>query len=137
MSGMVHRPRLEEDLRTASTASARSSNSVAGVATAIEREKPIASGNGISVSVALAEPMLFLQGFEQGDMAERNTTMLRGSLHIRVSKPAKIKTIYLKFRGRAETEWPEGRESIESCLSHADQMQESPLGRLISKMLRV
>ena len=108
VSGMVHRPRLEEDLRTASTVSARSTNSTAGVAIPIEREKPIASGNGISVSVALAEPMLFLQGFDHSDMSERNTTMLRGSLHLRISKPAKIKTVYLKFRGRAETEWPEG-----------------------------
>jgi hypothetical protein len=71
-------------------------------------EKPVASGNGVSVSLALAEPMLFLQGFEQNDISSSKTTMLRGSLVLRVSKPAKIKSINLRFRGRAVTEWPEG-----------------------------
>ena len=73
----------------------------------VENDKPVASGNGVSVSIHLAEPILFLQGFDPTD-EERNTTMLRGSLHLRVTKSAKIKTIYLKFRGRAETDWPEG-----------------------------
>ena len=73
-----------------------------------ENDKPVASGNGVSVSIALAEPMLFLQGFEAQDAIEPSTSMLRGSMHIRVTKSAKIKTVYLKFRGRAETDWPEG-----------------------------
>ena len=52
--------------------------------------------------------MLFLQGFDQSELGDRNTTMLRGTLSLRVSKSAKIKNISLNFRGRAETEWPEG-----------------------------
>ena len=100
-----HRPRLVEDLRTISGSSSQAPPVAVGP---IENEKPIASGNGVSISIALAEPMLFLQGFDQQDAEQRNTTMLRGSLHLRVSKAAKIKSIYLKFRGRAETEWPEG-----------------------------
>ncbi|TID18707.1 hypothetical protein E2P81_ATG05689 [Venturia nashicola] len=72
-------------------------------------EKPLATGNGITVSIAMAEPYLFLQGFEHGDLAaNRNTAMLRGRLHIRVSKPSKIKAVTLRFRGRAITKWPEG-----------------------------
>jgi arrestin-related trafficking adapter 3/6 len=75
----------------------------------IPEEKPLASSNGISVSIAMAEPVLFLQGFEQGDLqANRSTAMLRGSLHLRVQKAAKIKAITLRFRGRATTKWPEG-----------------------------
>jgi len=70
--------------------------------------KPIASGAGVNVSVNLAEPVLFLQGFDQTDMSSGNTAMLRGTLHLRVLKSAKIKTVTLKFRGRAITKWPEG-----------------------------
>jgi hypothetical protein len=75
----------------------------------IPDEKPLASGNGVSIGIALAEPVLFLQGFDNGDLqANRSTAMLRGSLHLRVSKPAKIKAVTLRFRGRATTKWPEG-----------------------------
>lgn len=75
----------------------------------IPDEKPLASGNGVSISIALAEPVLFLQGFDHGDLqANRSTAMLRGSFHLKVSKPAKIKAVTLRFRGRAITKWPEG-----------------------------
>lgn len=74
----------------------------------IEEEKPIASGNGVSVGVHLAEPVLFLQGFENSEAVPGNTAMLRGSLHVRVQKSAKIKAISLRFRGKAITKWPEG-----------------------------
>ncbi len=88
-------------------------------------EKPLASGNGITLSVALAEPMLFLQGFEPRDMASGNTAMLRGRLHLRVTKSAKLKAITLKFKGTATTRWPEGippkkveLEETNSIMSH-------------------
>lgn len=70
-------------------------------------DKPLASGSGVSLSVNLAEPVLFLQGFDHSD-TERRTTMLRGTLHLRVTKAAKIKAVTLKFKGRALTKWPEG-----------------------------
>ena len=106
ISGMLHRPALADNIRTASTESGRSiSNSAA---TAIADEKPIASGNGVSISIALAEPVLFLQGYDQHDATNRTTAMLRGSFHLKVVKSAKIKAVTLRFRGRAETEWPEG-----------------------------
>ena len=107
ISGMLHRPSLAEDVRTASQNSVTSLGSGAVVAGAGE-ERPIASGNGVSLSIALAEPVLFLQGTDQSEVGNQTTTMLRGSFHLRVSKSAKIKSIFLAFRGRAETEWPEG-----------------------------
>ena len=119
VSGMVHRPGLAENVRTASRASTGSdgSNSGAGTGTAkrsdLAFEKPIASGNGVSLSIRLAEPVLFLQGFEQAEAAGQSTTMLRGTFHLRVSKPAKIKAVSLTFKGRAETEWPEGMSCSE------------------------
>jgi arrestin-related trafficking adapter 3/6 len=90
----------------------RSSPQIDTVSSPVPRgpdEKPIASGNGVSVSIALAEPCLFLQGFEQGDLAaNRSTAMLRGSLVLKVSKVSKIKSVTLKFKGTATTKWPEG-----------------------------
>ncbi|KAI5288204.1 hypothetical protein KEM54_005393 [Ascosphaera aggregata] len=71
-------------------------------------ENPISSGSGITVMLALAEPMLFLEGFDRGDSSSRKTCLLRGYLRIRVVKAAKIKKIYLNFRGASQTHWPEG-----------------------------
>ncbi|TKA79509.1 hypothetical protein B0A55_02433, partial [Friedmanniomyces simplex] len=71
-------------------------------------EKPLASGNGVSMAIHLAEPVLFVQGFENTENSPGNTAMLRGSLHLRVQKSAKIKAVTLRFKGRAITKWPEG-----------------------------
>ncbi|KAL8824640.1 MAG: hypothetical protein Q9191_004916 [Dirinaria sp. TL-2023a] len=111
ISGVLHRPSLAETIRTASAATPQSASLNSPGATlpsAMGEEKLLASANGVSVSMALAEPMLFLQGFDQSEVGDRATTMLRGTLSLRVSKSAKIKTVSLTFRGRAETEWPEG-----------------------------
>lgn len=75
----------------------------------LSEDKPLASGNGISVGVSLTEPVLFLQGFEQSNTSERSTAMLRGTLNLKVTKASKIKAITLKFRGKAITKWPEGK----------------------------
>nr|POE85078.1 putative arrestin-related trafficking adapter c2d10.04 [Quercus suber] len=71
-------------------------------------EKALASGNGVSAFIHLAEPVLFLQGFTNNDTSSGNTAMLRGSLHLKVQKSAKIKSVSLKFKGKAVTKWPEG-----------------------------
>lgn len=85
------------------------------------QEKPIASGNGLAISLALTEPYLFLQGFEQQDLSTAKTTILRGSLVVRVSKPVKLKSISLKFRGRATTDWPEGKLSVKDAQCIVDR----------------
>lgn len=100
------RPTLVESHRSSGRQSAKSlANSVV---TKVPEEKPLASGNGINVTIQLTEPVLFLQGFEQSEHSERSTAMLRGTLHLRVTKPTKVKAITLKFRGKATTKWPEG-----------------------------
>ncbi|KAI5297897.1 hypothetical protein KEM55_004106 [Ascosphaera atra] len=73
------------------------------------QESLIASGSGLNVFLALAEPMIFLEGFDRGDTSTRKTALLRGSLRVKVTKTAKIKKIYLNFRGLSQTVWPEGR----------------------------
>ncbi|KAF2873875.1 hypothetical protein BDV95DRAFT_660323 [Massariosphaeria phaeospora] len=100
------RPGLVESHRSAGRASAKSI--VSSSVKPIPEEKPLASGNGINVSISLTEPVLFLQGFEQADASERSTAMLRGTLQLRVTKPTKVKAVSLKFRGKATTKWPEG-----------------------------
>jgi hypothetical protein len=108
VSGMVTRPSLSEDVRAASDATARAQHMSTVMPGTDPHDKPLVSGSGVNVSINLAEPVLFLQGFEQNDMASGNTAMLRGTLHLRVTKAAKIKAVTLKFKGRATTKWPEG-----------------------------
>ncbi|EEH21171.2 hypothetical protein PABG_03402 [Paracoccidioides brasiliensis Pb03] len=71
-------------------------------------EKVVASSNGITVSISLAEPVLFLEGFDRNDTDTRKTSILRGTLRLSLSKSAKIKKISLNFKGLGQTYWPEG-----------------------------
>ncbi|KAH7137862.1 hypothetical protein EDB81DRAFT_901672 [Dactylonectria macrodidyma] len=62
--------------------------------------KPVASGSGVTCSILLAEPNIFLSGFDSD-----STALLRGILELRVSKNIKIKAVQLMLLGRARTEW--------------------------------
>lgn len=116
----LHRPRLNSESTNTSTSIASSNHTAATRPESmvmdsavvpnlnLEDEKPIATGNGVSMAIHLAEPVLFLQGFNNDESAPGNTAMLRGALHLRVQKPAKIKGVQLKFKGTAITKWPEG-----------------------------
>lgn len=108
VSGMISRASLTDDVRAATEAAARAQHMNTIMPGTDPNDKPLVSGSGVNVSINLAEPALFLQGFEQNDMASGNTAMLRGTLHLRVTKAAKIKAVTLKFKGRATTKWPEG-----------------------------
>ena len=122
MHAQLQRPRLGSDAQNTSSLSAQSDGNgrrgstrvdAVGVDNVIpvmdlQDEKPIASGNGVTMAIHLAEPVLFVQGFENTESAPGNTAMLRGSLHLRVQKAAKVKAVTLKFRGRSVTKWPEG-----------------------------
>ncbi|KAF2743591.1 hypothetical protein M011DRAFT_410478 [Sporormia fimetaria CBS 119925] len=100
------RPALSDSNRSSGRQSAKSI--VSSVVKSVADEKPLASGNGVSVGIHLTEPVLYLRGFEQTDTSERNTAMLRGSLQLRVTKPTKIKAVMLEFKGITTTKWPEG-----------------------------
>ncbi|KAL7625926.1 hypothetical protein AAE478_002695 [Parahypoxylon ruwenzoriense] len=90
--------------------SVRSAKSV--MSSVIEVPKPVASGSGVSCSIILAEPNVFLTGFEHDghprNDAANSTALLRGKLQLNVTKNVKIKSVTLKLHGRARTEWPEG-----------------------------
>lgn len=74
----------------------------------------ILSSAGITASLVLADPTIFLSGFSRQDQAESPPALVRGSLLLRVSKAAKIKGISLNFKGISRTDWPEGIPSDKS-----------------------
>ncbi|KAH8725805.1 hypothetical protein GQ44DRAFT_771761 [Phaeosphaeriaceae sp. PMI808] len=118
----VPRPSLTESHWSSGRASAKS---MISNVKSLPEDKPVASGGGVNVNISLTEPILFLRGFEQNDNAERSTAMLRGTLVLKISKPAKLKAITLKFRGKATTKWPEGIppkkvdfEEVDTLMSH-------------------
>ncbi|RKF58441.1 putative arrestin-related trafficking adapter C2D10.04 [Erysiphe neolycopersici] len=89
-----------------------------------EEEKPLVSGNEVSCSILLAEPVIYLMGLDHDgtirDTNGTNVALLRGTLRLNVTKNAKLKSVSLKFSGKAKTLWPEGippqkQETIEEC----------------------
>ncbi|CEN62782.1 Putative Thioredoxin binding protein TBP-2/VDUP1 [Aspergillus calidoustus] len=74
----------------------------------LPNEKTVATGSGITVGIALTEPVLFLQGYDQNDPTTKKSAILRGQLHLKVTKSVKIKKISICFRGQAQTDWPDG-----------------------------
>lgn len=75
----------------------------------LRNERVVATGNGITVSVALAEPVLFLPGYDHNDPSTKKSAILRGHLHIKTTKSVKIKKVSICFRGQAQTDWPDGK----------------------------
>lgn len=104
-SGVLAAPNRNSIISMRSAKSAASSP-------ASEVQKPVASGSGVACSILLAEPNVFLTGFEHDHQTRRAgqapSALLRGKLQLRVSKNVKIKSIVLKLVGKARTEWPEG-----------------------------
>lgn len=70
---------------------------------------PVASSKALSITIKLAEPSLFLRGVQRGEEEERSTAMLRGTLVVKVKRATKIRSIGLRFSGKARTIWPEGK----------------------------
>jgi len=60
------------------------------------------------MSIRLAEPALFLRGFQAHEEQEHCTAMLRGTLLVKVNKATKIRSIALRFSGKSRTLWPDG-----------------------------
>lgn len=73
-----------------------------------EDTESLTHSNTIRLFIQLAEPIIFLQGFEAHQWNESPPSLLRGSLIVRILKPTKLKSISLKFRGVSKTQWPEG-----------------------------
>lgn len=87
----------------------------------LRNEKIVATGSGLTVGIALTEPVLFLQGYDQNDPSTKKSAILRGQIHLKVTKCVKIKKISICFRGHAQTDWPDG------ALSSSLLTDQSPL----------
>ncbi|KAJ4854354.1 uncharacterized protein T069G_11333 [Trichoderma breve] len=89
--------------------------------------KPVATGSGVSCSILLAEPNLFLSGFDHNGHERRTdragTALLRGKMQLTISKNVKIKAVQLKLVGRARTEWPEGIPPLKQDLFEEESLR--------------
>lgn len=74
----------------------------------LRNEKIVATGSGLTVGIALTEPVLYLQGYDQHDPTSKKSAILRGQIHLKVTKCVKIKKISICFRAHAQTDWPDG-----------------------------
>ncbi|KAJ5682354.1 hypothetical protein N7462_005519 [Penicillium macrosclerotiorum] len=74
----------------------------------LRNEKIVATGSGLTVGIALTEPVLYLQGYDHHDPTTKKSAILRGQIHLKVTKCVKIKKISICFRGHAQTDWPDG-----------------------------
>ncbi|TGJ82009.1 hypothetical protein E0Z10_g6749 [Xylaria hypoxylon] len=90
--------------------SVRSAKSM--ISSVTEVPKPVASGSGVQCSIILAEPNIFLTGFDHDGHPRHevanSSALLRGKLQLNVTKNVKLKSITLKLHGKARTDWPEG-----------------------------
>ncbi|KAH6612209.1 hypothetical protein B0J18DRAFT_414321 [Chaetomium sp. MPI-SDFR-AT-0129] len=112
-----------------SVISMRSAKSMMSSSTSEIVQKPVASGSGVSCSILLAEPNVFLTGLDHDHHTRRSvqstSALLRGKLQLNVSKNVKIKSVTLKLVGKARTEWPEGIPPAKSelCEEHTLRTQ--------------
>jgi len=92
-----------------------------------EVPKPVATGSGVSCSIVLAEPNVFLSGFdhEGGSRRENHsgTALLRGKLQLCVTKNVKIKAVEVRLVGKARTEWPEGIPPLKQDLYEEESLR--------------
>jgi hypothetical protein len=71
-------------------------------------EEVVASANGITVALALAEPVVYLPQFDPADPAAARSVMLSGHLRLRLTRTIKIKKVELVFKGVAQTKLSKG-----------------------------
>lgn len=63
-------------------------------------------------NITLAEPVVFLEGYNKDDPSTKKCNVLRGQLHLKVNEATKIKKIWIRFRGQIQIQWPGGMFSI-------------------------
>lgn len=97
--------------RSSTISTAHSKSSITVAERPVKDAKSLMSGNGITCNFELAEPVVYLTGFDRDNRghAQQNTSaIIRGKLVMNVQKSVKIKAVTVRFFGKARTEWPEG-----------------------------
>ncbi|KIW14435.1 hypothetical protein PV08_07218 [Exophiala spinifera] len=70
-------------------------------------DQTMAVADGFTLSLELAEPILYLEGFDFPHNSEHRSTVLRGVMNLTILKPTTLSALRLNFRGENETIWPE------------------------------
>ena len=65
------------------------------------------TNDAASLTIELAEPNLYLEGFNYQHCTEHRSTVLRGVLRLQVKQKAAFHDLSLRFEGISETIWPE------------------------------
>lgn len=82
----------------------------------------LSHSNGVYMSIVLTEPFLFLHGNAPYEYSEQSPAILRGSLVVKCTKPVKLKSIYMYFKGHSRTEWPEGIPPKKTEVSESNEL---------------
>ncbi|CAK7272828.1 hypothetical protein SEPCBS119000_005327 [Sporothrix epigloea] len=117
----------QRDNRRNSFISIKSAKSIMTSSVSEVVDKPLAAAGGMAFHIELAEPHVFLNGFEhdgrtEGTTSTAGTALVRGKLRLDVSKNVKVRGITVKLVGKARTEWPEGLPPLK-----VDQFEEETL----------
>lgn len=67
----------------------------------------ITSNDTFTVALELAEPFLYLEGFEYPHNSAHRSAVLRGFMHLDVSRQVALSELSVTFRGISRTIWPE------------------------------
>jgi hypothetical protein len=80
-------------------------------------KQAVGQRRGIQLSLELIEPVVFLQGHSIASCACKDkAAVVRGSLHMKVTEPVKIKRICVYFRGLSILELSGGMSSSHLAL---------------------
>ncbi|OQD89919.1 hypothetical protein PENANT_c002G03792 [Penicillium antarcticum] len=71
-------------------------------------EAIIATGHGMNLGIALSESVLFLERYDKEDPSTKKCTILRGQLRLSVTKPTRLKKVWIRFCGQMQMVWPGG-----------------------------
>ncbi|KAJ5318001.1 hypothetical protein N7508_002509 [Penicillium antarcticum] len=85
-------------------------------------EEVMTSADGITVTLALAEPVVYLPHLDSADPATARSVMLSGHLRLRLTKTIKIKKVELVFKGVAQTKISDGILPKEGRTQHIKEL---------------
>ncbi|KAK7897132.1 hypothetical protein LTR67_005021 [Exophiala xenobiotica] len=101
----------DQSLGTARTKSHRSSLRSAGKGLPKikdqEADQIATTSDAFTVTVELAEPILYLEGFDFPHNVAHRSAVIRGSVHLKILRPTTLSHLTLTFLGTHETIWPE------------------------------
>ena len=73
------------------------------------RQQPLSSARNeaVAIRIELAQPNLYVEGYDLQHSVEHSSTVLRGFVQLQVYRPVALSSLLLEFNGTTETSWPE------------------------------